>query len=83
MLPGNAIRIPSVFEYHPFCFLVFKEQACIWKQAAQRSAERTTDTKKRYYMDLISCVHLVWITLVLTSRQTMSFNRGMGILHIS
>jgi hypothetical protein len=51
MLPGNAIGIPSVFEYHTFCFLDFKEQACIWKQAAQRSAECTTDTKKCYYMD--------------------------------
>jgi hypothetical protein len=51
MLPGNAIRIPSMFDNHPFCFLNFKEWACIWKQAAQRSAERTTDAKKCYYMD--------------------------------
>jgi hypothetical protein len=51
MLPGNAIRNSSVFEYHPFCLLNFKQQACIRKQAAQCSAERTTDAKKRYYMD--------------------------------
>jgi hypothetical protein len=25
MLPGNAITIPSVFEYHPSRFLNFKE----------------------------------------------------------
>jgi hypothetical protein len=51
MLPGNATGIPSVFEYHPFRFLDFKEQARVRKQAAQRSAERTSEAKKRYYMD--------------------------------
>jgi hypothetical protein len=51
MLPGNAIGISSVFEYCLFRFLDFKEKACIQKQAAQRSAECTTDTKKCYYMD--------------------------------
>ncbi len=29
----------------------FKEQACIRKQAAQRSAERTTKARKQFYMD--------------------------------
>ncbi len=33
VLPQNATGIPVVFEYHPFCFINFKEQACIWKQA--------------------------------------------------
>jgi hypothetical protein len=51
MLPGNKIRIPSVFEYHSFHFLDFKERARIRKQAAQGSAKRTTDAEKRYYMD--------------------------------
>jgi len=40
-----------VFEYHPFRFIDFKEQARIWKQAAQCSAVRTTDRRKRFYMD--------------------------------
>jgi hypothetical protein len=43
VLPQNATGIPAVFEYHPFCFVNFKEQARIWKQAAQRSAIRTTN----------------------------------------
>ena len=34
-LPGNTTGLPSVFEYHPFCFIDFKEQAHIRKQAAQ------------------------------------------------
>jgi hypothetical protein len=51
MLPGNAAGIPSVFEYHPFWFLDFKEQAHIRKQAAQRTAEGMTAVKKRFYMD--------------------------------
>ena len=50
-LPGNVTGIPSVFEYHPFRFIDFKEQARIRKQAAQRSAVRTTERKKRFYMD--------------------------------
>jgi hypothetical protein len=51
MLPGNATGIPSVFEYHPFQFLDFKEQACVRKQAAQHTAERTTAIRKCIYMD--------------------------------
>jgi len=51
LLPGNATGIPSVFEYHPFRFLDFKEQARVRKQAAQRSAECITEAKKRFYMD--------------------------------
>ena len=42
---------PSVFEYHPFRFIDFKQQARIRKQAAQRSAVRTTDRRKQFYMD--------------------------------
>ena len=43
VLPGNVTGLPLVFEYHPFRFIDFKEQARIWKQAVQRSAVRTTD----------------------------------------
>jgi hypothetical protein len=67
MLPGNAIRIPLVFEYDLFHFLDFKEHACIWKQAAQHSAERTTEAKKHFTWILASCAHLVWITLIQTN----------------
>jgi hypothetical protein len=51
VLPGNVTGIPSVFEYHPFRFIDFKEQARTRKQAAQRLALRTTERKRRFYMD--------------------------------
>ena len=51
VLPGNVTGLPSVFEYHPFRFIDFKEQARTRKQAAQRSALRTTERKRRFYMD--------------------------------
>jgi hypothetical protein len=51
MLPGNVTGTPLVFEYHPFQFVDFKEQARIRKQSAHQSAERTTDTRKCFYMD--------------------------------
>jgi hypothetical protein len=51
MLPGNVTEIPSEFHYHPFQFIDFKQQACIWKQALQRTAVRTLEAGKRYYMD--------------------------------
>jgi hypothetical protein len=51
VLPGNVTGLPLVFEYHPFRFIDFKEQAQIRKQAAQHSAVRTTDCRRRFYMD--------------------------------
>jgi hypothetical protein len=36
-LPGNAMGLPSEFDYHPFRFIDFKEQAKIRKKAIQRS----------------------------------------------
>ncbi len=43
MLPGNVTGIPLGFQYHPFCFIDWKEEAHIQKQVALRSAERTTE----------------------------------------
>ncbi len=40
-----------MFQYHPFHFINFKEQGRIQKQAAQRSAVRTTDRRQQFYMD--------------------------------
>ena len=51
LLPGNVTGIPNGFHYHPFRFIDWKEEARIQKQAAQRSAERTTNCKRRFYMD--------------------------------
>ena len=51
LLPGNVTGIPPTFQYHPFRFIDWKEEARIQKQAAQRSAERTVECKRRFYMD--------------------------------
>ena len=50
-LPGNATGLPTEFDYHPFRFIDFKEQATIRKQAVQRSAHRFPTCKRRFYMD--------------------------------
>jgi hypothetical protein len=52
LLPGNVTGVPPGFHYHPFCFLDWKEEARIQKQAALQMAERTMEIKRRYYMDL-------------------------------
>ena len=51
MLPGNVTGIPLEFQYHPFRFIHFKQQARIRKQAAQCTAVRTLEAGRRYYMD--------------------------------
>jgi hypothetical protein len=51
LLPGNVMGVLPGFHYHPFCFLDWKEEACIQKQVALRMAERTTEIKCQYYMD--------------------------------
>jgi hypothetical protein len=51
LLPRNVMGIPHGFHYHPFRFIVWKEEARIQKQVAQQSAERITDCKHRFYMD--------------------------------
>ncbi len=47
MLPGNVTGIPPGFQYHPFCFIDWKEEVHIQKQMALRSAEQTTECKQR------------------------------------
>ncbi len=51
LLPGNVIGLLQSFQYHPFWFIDWKEEARIQKQAALRSAERTAETKQRFYLD--------------------------------
>ncbi len=46
LLPGNATGIPTRFQYHPFRFLDWKEEARIQKQAAQRTSDRTTEPRR-------------------------------------
>jgi hypothetical protein len=43
--------ILSNLQYHPFHFIDWREEAGIQKQAAQHSAEQTTEAQRRYYMD--------------------------------
>jgi hypothetical protein len=49
--PGNVTGVPPGFQYHPFRFINWKEEARIQKQAAQRSSERTTESQRRFYID--------------------------------
>ena len=51
LLHGNVTGIPPGFQYHPFRFIDWKEEARIQKQAAQQSAKCTTEAKQRFYMD--------------------------------
>jgi hypothetical protein len=51
VLPQHVVGTPSVFKYHPFWFIDFKEQAYIRKQAAQRKAERIPTCGAEFFMD--------------------------------
>jgi hypothetical protein len=51
MLPGNVMGVPPKFHYHPFYYIDWKEEAQIHKQAALRSSIRTTEARRRFYMD--------------------------------
>jgi hypothetical protein len=50
VLPCNVDGMPPVFEYHPFCFVDFKEQAYICKQPAQRTAEHIPGCGSELFM---------------------------------
>jgi hypothetical protein len=52
VLPKNVTGLPITFNYHPFWFVDFKEQARIHKQAAQRLAVWTPECHRRFYMDV-------------------------------
>ncbi len=51
ILPQHVVGMPSVFEYHPFRYIDFKEQAYICKQAAQHKAECIPTCGAEFYMD--------------------------------
>jgi hypothetical protein len=51
VLLQHIVGTPSMFEYHPFCYIDFKEQAYIRKQAAQLTAERIPTCGAEFYMD--------------------------------
>jgi hypothetical protein len=45
LLPGNVTGIPPTFEYHPFRYIDWKEEARVQWQKALKLAERTVDTR--------------------------------------
>jgi hypothetical protein len=51
MLSCRVTGIPSVFRYRPFHYINHKEHVSIKKQPAQRSAVRTLECKRHFYMD--------------------------------
>jgi hypothetical protein len=51
LLTGNITSIPPGFHYHPFCFIDWKEEARVQKQAAGKSAECTTEVGRQFCMD--------------------------------
>ena len=51
VLPLHVTGTPTIFEYHPFRSIDFKEQAYIRKQAANRTAERIPTCGAEFFMD--------------------------------
>jgi hypothetical protein len=46
-----VLGTPSPFNYHPFQYINFKEQAYIRKQAAQHTANHIPDRGAKFFMD--------------------------------
>jgi hypothetical protein len=51
LMPSNVTGITPGFQYHPFWFLDWKEEAWVQKQTATKLAKRTLDIRWRFYMD--------------------------------
>ncbi len=51
LLTGKVTGIPPGFHYHPFRFIDWKEEAWVQKKATGKSAARTTDIGRKFYMD--------------------------------
>ncbi len=51
MLTGKVTGILPGFHYHPIRFIDWKEEARVQKKATGKSAARTTDIGRRFYMD--------------------------------
>ncbi len=51
VLPSNVVSMPATFEFHPFCFINFKEQAYIRKQAAGCTAEQIPTCGAEFFND--------------------------------
>jgi hypothetical protein len=53
VLPTNVINMPSIFEYHSFQSIDFKEQAYICKQATQQTAECIPTCGAKFFIDFV------------------------------
>lgn len=51
VIPLGATGTPNQFEYHPFRFIDFNEQAQLRRQAARRTAQRVRGVGQRFYFD--------------------------------
>ena len=51
LLHGKVTGIPPGFQYHPFWFIDWKEEARVQRQAAGRAVERISEVGRRFYMD--------------------------------
>ncbi len=51
LLHGKVTGIPPGFQYHPFRFMDWKEEARVQRQAAERAVEGTSEFGRRFYMD--------------------------------
>ncbi len=51
LMSGKVTGIPVGFKYHPFWHIDWKEEACIKKQNTCKSAERTMEVGRQFYMD--------------------------------
>jgi hypothetical protein len=50
-LPKHSVGLPKNFEWHPFKFIDFKEQAMMKKQPVGRDPRRVSTKGQRFYMD--------------------------------
>lgn len=50
-LPRHSVGLPTKFEWHPFRFIDFKEQARVRKQPAGRNPIKVARRGRRFYMD--------------------------------
>jgi hypothetical protein len=51
LLHGRVMGIPPGFQYHPFRFIDWKEEARVQKQAAGHAVEQTSEVGRQFYMD--------------------------------
>ena len=82
LLQGRVMGISSDFQYHPFRFIDWKEDARVKKKAAGKTVERTTEVGRRFYIDFGFMRHRRRITPPRINPSTGWSVLGMVIHHI-